>query len=480
LGNRIKKIICILLVFAAVALAGDFQPGGLELAGIYKITAIDPNLTGAGVSIGLVCRSNTYSDSFPQNDYRPDITQKCFKDKKINFHDDQYGKAGVSKHSTQIASILVGSDPNAFCPEIGNFSYMSAAPNAEMNVYEFWDFITENVFTGKWPKDDLLTISLGCSSEAWWSRGIDEMVERYGFLVIAAIGNGTDAYDLTLYPAAGANVLAVGVADSNNSLTEINAPLANHSSAGPTVDGRCKPDIVAPGNCITAINDVNNAYKLSGDYSSFAAPVVTGVAAILIQKAKSEPNLQIAASGFSGNCVLKSILMTSAEKLPGWHKGFADSNDDYEYPLDFKQGAGMVDGLGAYELLVAGLQHDGDVQTSGWDLEVIEPNAVEKVYRFQTTETGTFAATLAWNRSYQQRYPFNLNVNSWTDLQLTLRKIDAGGNVTITEISDSPVDNIEHIYTNLEPNTSYELVVSNSANGQSKATTTFAVSWQTK
>ncbi|MCE5341584.1 MAG: S8 family serine peptidase [Planctomycetaceae bacterium] len=471
------------MVCATVGFAVDGQYGAIDIAGINKVTAIDANLTGSGVSIGLVCRSNTYEDSFPQNDYRPDITHKCLQNSKINFYDDQYIAGANSNHSTQIASILVGSDSNAFYPALGNFSYKSAAPAAQLKVYEFWYFITENVFSGQWPKDDLLTMSLGSSTEAWWSRGIDEMVERYGFLVVAAIGNGTDAYDLPLYPAACTNVLAVGVVDSNNSLTEFHTPDASHSTAGPTLDGRCKPDIVAPGNCLTAISNVNEPYRPSGDYSSFAAPVVAGVASILIQKAKSDPNLQIAASGFSGNCVLKSILMTSADKLVGWHKGAADNNDDSEYPLDFKQGAGMVDALSAYNLLVAGLQHDGDVNAAGWDINLIDSSAAsEKVYRFAATagDAKKLTATLVWNRSYEVSYPFNLNMNLWNDLRLTLRKIDADGQISVADISDSPVDNVEHIYINLEPDSTYELTVSNSPNYESKDTAIYALSWTTK
>lgn len=471
-----------MLICASLALAVEEQLGALDVAGVYKVAAADSNLNGKGINIGLVCRSDTYIDSVPQNDYRPDVSHKCFQNSKVSFYDDQIGDAGISNHSTQIASILAGVDANAFHSTIGDFSYKSAVPDAKLNIYEFWHFITEYVFTGQWPKDDLLTMSLGWSCESWWSRGIDDMVENYGFLVIAAIGNGTDAYDLPLFPAAGANVLAVGVADSNGSLASFSIPDANHSTIGPTLDGRCKPDIVAPGNCLVASSDSNETYKPSGDYSSFAAPVVTGVASELIQKAKSDPNLQIAASGFSGNCVLKSILMTSAEKLAGWHKGFPGSEDDYEYPLDLKQGAGMVQGLAAYRLLTAGMQRDGAVETSGWDLNMIEPDAeTEKVYNFKTGEANSvLTATLVWNRTYEDKYPFKLNLNLWKDLQVTLRKIDASGQITIVDFSDSPVDNVEHIYVTLEPDTTYELVVSNSPNVEPKGTAAYALSWQVK
>jgi hypothetical protein len=479
LGNVIFKKWAVLLVFASLVLAVESQGGALDIAGIDKVTAIDSNLTGSGISIGLVCRSDTYKDSFPQNDYRPDITHKCLASSKIKFYDDEFIAGGISNHSTQIASILVGSDSNAFEDSLGNFSYKSAVPDAQLNVYEFWYFVTEDVFSNQWPKDDVLTMSLGSSVESWWSRGIDAMAERYGVLVVAAIGNGTNAYDLPLYPAAGNNILAVGVVDSNNSLAEFNVPDVNHSTAGPTFDGRCKPDIVAPGNCITAINSVNEPYKAGGDYSSFAAPVVAGVAGVLIQKAKSDPNLQIAASGFAGNCILKSILMTSAVKLPGWQKGTDDINDDSEYPLDFKQGAGMVDALSAYNLLVAGLQHDGDVNAAGWDINISESS--EKVYRFKTADNaGIFSATLVWNRNYESSYPFSLNVNLWNDLKLTISKVNANGSVSVIQTSDSPVDNVEHIYTHLEPNSVYEMAVSESSNYKSKDAAIYAVSWQTR
>ncbi|PKL49306.1 MAG: hypothetical protein CVV39_03090 [Planctomycetes bacterium HGW-Planctomycetes-1] len=509
LARRFVKFLVIFLVFASSAIADDLQPQAaglsafepraesrgpraLEAVGVYKIASLDPNLTGTGVSIGLVCRSDTYIDSKPQNDYRPDISHISFENSSVDFYDDGAIEGGVSNHSTAIASLLVGSDPNAFYPSLGNFSYKSAVPDAQLNTYEFWHFIVDYVFPASWPKDDLITMSLGWSCEAWWTRGIDNIADNFGLLIIASIGNGRNAYDLPLYPAAGANVLAVGVADSAGSLADFSVPDANRSTAGPTLDGRCKPDIVAPGNCLVALADTNNLYASSGDYSSFAAPVAAGVAAMLIQKAKADPNLQLAASSFAGNCVMKSILMTGAKKLPGWHKGYPDSNDDSEYPLDFKQGAGMLDGAASYNILTAGrrplglraagLQHGGDVETIGWDIDIIEPNYIaDNVYRFKTPadSQSRLTATLVWNRNYQGQYPFNLNTELWTDLQLQLRTIDDDGQIKLIDYSDSPIDNTEHLYTPLVPNTTYELVVSHSLNSPlPKGFAVYALSWQ--
>jgi hypothetical protein len=177
---------------------------------------------------------------------------------------------------------------------------------------------------------------------------------------------------------------------------------------------------------------------------------------------------------------MKSILMTSAKKLPGWHKGLPDVNDDYEYPLDFKQGAGQLDGLAAYRLLTSGSARDGDVNTAGWDVGVIEPNyVIEKVYRFKTASAGRLTATLVWNRAYENRYPFGLRINLWSDLLLQLWAVDARGRYELADYSDSPVDNVEHLYTNLKSDMVYELVVSHSFNtALPSGFTPYAFSWQ--
>jgi len=481
-GRFLNLGVVVVLCYATIASA-TLQPVGLDVAGAYGISRIDPNLTGQGVNIGVVCRSSTYIDSDPQNDYRPDISHNSLEDVKIRFHDDRgASKAGISSHSTAIASILTGLDPNAFFEPIGDFSYQGACPDAGLDIYEFRHFLVKYVFSGIWPQADLLTMSLGWSIENWWTRGIDKIAENFGILVIASIGNGTDAHDLSLYPAAGSNILAVGVADSSGSLSQFSAPDANHSTTGPTLDGRCKPDIVAPGNCLVAVAGDKDAYRPCGDYSSFAVPAVAGVASLLIQKAKSDPNLQVAVFPFVGNCIMKSILMTSAKKLPHWHKGAPQSDDDYEYPLDFRQGAGMVDGVAAYNVLTADMQRDGDVNTTGWDTNVIEPNYIaEKVYHLKTdtTEKTHISATLVWNRSYQNEYPFEPVGQLQADLRLELWAIDTVGNSQLVDYSDSPIDNVEHIYFAPEPNTEYQLVVSHSQNADLPASfTSYAVSWQ--
>ena len=99
-----------------------------------------------------------------------------------------------------------------------------------------------------------------------------------------------------------------------------------------------------------------NLYEPTGDWSSFATPVVAGAVAMLIQQAYADPNLQQAVSHDGGNCVIKSVLLNSATKLPYWHKGLLTKDDDHDVPLDYLQGAGMVNAVAASNQLLAG-QH---------------------------------------------------------------------------------------------------------------------------
>ena len=167
------------------------QPQGLNQTGIYAIQKLDPNLTGSGVKFAVLCRSNTYVEGQPQNDYRPDISHDCFASSKIVFHDRGTLPAVTSPHSTAACSILLGSDPNAYNEQLGDLNYQGAAPQAKADVYEFWHFLINNVFPQLPPDGDIITASFGSPFDDWWTRGIESLADKYGLTVVASIGNGS-------------------------------------------------------------------------------------------------------------------------------------------------------------------------------------------------------------------------------------------------------------------------------------------------
>lgn len=448
------------------------QPQALNHTGIHDLKKIDPNLTGSDVKFTVVCRSITYIDGEPQNDYRPSTEHNCFSSDLFTFKDQPGLPPGISPHSTAICSILFGDDPNAFNQYLGNFHYQGAAPRAKADIYEFWHFLTNNVFPQSPPDTDVLTASIGNQFSDWWTRGIEALAENYGLVVVAGVGNGYDAYDPPLYPAAAANVIGVGIVNSVNtenlatSLKHFSLAYPENSSSGPTPDGRCKPDIVAPGNCLAANANEPTQYEPTGNWSSFSTPLTAGAIGLLIQKAKQDPNLNTAVSPKGGNCVIKAIIMNSATKLPYWHKGRLDKYDDHSAPLDYIQGAGMLNALKAYENLIAGGQKPGDVSKTGWDLNLLQKNEIlENAYRFTIAEPNEklITATTVWNRHYNKIYPFEPIHDKNTNLRLEIWAIDPNdpNNDYLLDYSDSSVDNVEHIYCKADANyTYYEINVS--------------------
>jgi hypothetical protein len=482
-------------IFAQQASSPDglvLQPQAFAAAGIFDLKNIDPSLTGAGVKYAVICRSTTYINDIPQNDFRPAVNHNCFNSNQLNFYQDDKLKWGISSHSTAICSILFGEDPNAYNPLTGPFYYQGVVPQAKANIYEFYHFLLNNIHYHLPPDADIITASFGSQFEDWWTRGIESLVDQYGIIVVAGIGNGTNASnDPVLYPAASSNTIGVGVVDSVNTedllvrLASFAIANPEHSSTGPTVDGRSKPDIVAPGNCLVADITEPNKYEPSGNWSSFSTPVVAGAIGLLVQKAKQEPDLNMAISPYGGNCVIKAILLNSATKLPFWHKGMLKTDDDHSAPLDYIQGAGMINAVGAYKHLTAGRQKPGNVTNTGWDLNQLDNKIIKSnIYRITIDEPAgkCITATLSWNRHFETVHPFNPRPEKNTNLRLEVWAVDSDNpeKSYLLDYSDSPADNIEHIYVSADPNfTNYEIVLSvNNTSGQaSDAIERYGFAW---
>jgi hypothetical protein len=468
------------------------QPQALNWAGIYALRQTDPNLTGAGVRMGVICRSFTYNEkNEPQNDYRPNVTHACFQNAQLRFYDDRTGTPRVSAHSTAMCSILFGEDPEGTALNLTPFVYEGVVPAAEGRIYEFLHFVTQYVCTQSLPPVDVATASLGQPLEDWWTRGLEALIEHQGLVFVASIGNGWNVSEPPFYPGAGANAIGVGVVSSVSAADPATAlryfALANpqESSAGPTDDGRCKPDVIVPSNCLVAAADSNDGYAIAGNWSSFSTPVAAGVVGLLVQAAKQDASLQLAVSPQGGNCVLKAILMSSATKLPYWHKGRLTTEDDHEVPLDYVQGAGVVNAARAHQLLTAGRGQPGNVGDAGWDLNRLQAEqVVQQEYRVTVAEPADkiLTATLVWNHHYSTQYPFERLPYKNSDLRLEVWAVDPAnsGKDLLVDYSDSRVDNVEHVsFATVAGCTQYRLVVAcANLNGQVQTTgERYALAW---
>lgn len=100
-----------------------------------------------------------------------------------------------------------------------------------------------------------------------------QMATEKGMLVVVSAGNEwVTAWKTLSIPADAEGVVTVGGIDKEG----------NHSyfsSVGPTADGRSKPDVVAPGTCVV----VKGNEFILGNGTSYAAPLVTGYLACMLQ-----------------------------------------------------------------------------------------------------------------------------------------------------------------------------------------------------
>lgn len=286
----------------------------------------------------------------------------------------------------------------------------------------------------------------------------DNYAAQYGTLFVSGAGNGGQVFpSATCY-----NGIGVGVSPGS-------------SSYGPTYNGRCKPDIVAPGSGVT----------------SFSTPYVAGSAALLAQAAAAGDG------GVNTNAAkdvrtIKALLLNGAVKPSDW-------TNSQSSPLDFRYGAGVLNVFNSWHQLKMG-QHSWIETTSnsaggshppgsnpgnesslvGWDFNTItnSPSGhgsgttyLEQVnhyyFNLPAGDSYTLTATLIWNRQANQ--------TAINDLNLFLYNT-ASSNVVM--ISTSAVDNVEHIFTTNLPAGRYDLQVSKDPTGQISTDETYSLAYE--
>ncbi len=278
----------------------------------------DMGITGRGVGVAVI---DTGISRLRNIRYNSDGDERAmvFRDFVVRNKNKTYKNRDSNGHGTHVASIIANSSKTIRHGKTGKEnleSYNGIAPNADLFIVRAFDKhgtssysrvleAMEYVIANK----DLFNIRVlnlsfsSLPSSHYWDDPLNQMVMRAwqeGIVVVAAAGNrGSGAMSVGV-PGNTPYIITVGATTDNGTPYDLNDDyVPTFSSAGPTVEGFIKPELVAPGSRIQGLiskrtfirdhfsmfdNDPFNEhdyFDLSGTSQSTA--VVSGIVALMIE-----------------------------------------------------------------------------------------------------------------------------------------------------------------------------------------------------
>ena len=288
---------------------------------------------------------------------------------------------------------------------------------------------------------------------------LDYVAEKYGTVAVVAAGN-ENASAVQGAPNGQYNGFTVGATGGTN--FDRVTDFSNYATA---TDLRTKPDLVAPGQGVTLATanwEAGSLYTDQGRGTSFAAPMVGGIVAQMMGYGKAH-HLSVSP------LAIKAILMagsTHVYKNAGgtWvdrHEMTTATGVVIDQPLDEEQGAGRVDGVGAYNIYAR--KTDQSTRMTNWTLSGLRENGSFSM-KLGNLKAGQHIDTaLTWFRHVTRKDagPSGLDGSdrftqsaSLANFSLTLLL-----NGKRFETSDSSWDNLDYLSLDVPKNGNYTLLV---------------------
>ena len=278
-------------------------------------------------------------------------------------------------------------------------------------------------------------------------RRFDYAIIRDQFIACVGLNNGANTTVPSILSSS-YNAISVGNTNGSHSrgqtVSGIDMGTGNIEHDGP---GRTKPDIVANDNSTSACTP----------QVSSAVTFLIGIA-----KAKHKENALLPE-------VMKALIMAGASK-----KEFNNWFRNKEMPIDPVLGAGKINLQNSYHILIAEEQEPESISSNyGWDFGSIDKSS-EAFYYIKLEENVSEASfSLNWNRVIRSAEWLDGNPysESIADMKLELyrKKEDS---ITLYDISDSKIDNLEHLYLRGLDRGEYLLKVS------SDTATNYGLAWR--
>ena len=281
-------------------LGSNGQINQLNLSPLHQL-----GFKGKGIRIGIADGGFYNADcleSLPKEQWLGYID---FTDDK----DDIFSQTG--NHGTLCLTAIVAKKEVSDGTIVGTFTYSGTATDASYYLFKTEEYATES------PKEidnwvaaiemadslglHIVSTSLGYTTfdkkdfnfayedmDGRTSRGAQAatIAAHKGMLLVVAAGNdGNNAWHYLSTPADADNILTVGAVNTSGNIAEF-------SSFGPSADGRVKPEVCAVGAGTALINPATNDV-MNGNGTSFACPLIAGMAASLWSALPNATNMEI-------------------------------------------------------------------------------------------------------------------------------------------------------------------------------------------
>jgi hypothetical protein len=488
--RRLSKRALFTAVLAGLSLS--ILAGSTALAGINDdvgYTKLQTQLggstpTGAGVNVTQVEANETMNSA----QYAPSVAGKT-----IILRD---GPSAISSHASQVGAAFYGL--SSIAPGVTGIESFNVAKATLPDVTTPTDWVDDFLhgISGSRPSWSLQNSRV--ANHSWVGTfgnnradvdilyRTDWLVETDDFIQVVGINNGLNNAKPLL--ASAMNSISVGRTDANHSTGSVPLPVSDIGPPNGTYQtvysaSHPRPDIVVP--------DVS---------TSFAAPVVSSAATMLISASQAHPSW----SNFSYTTgidpidsssratqtirsaetseVIKATLMAGADKFVLSNSFDGSSITTYRASLanqtanglDNRYGAGQLNVYNSYRILSAGEQDSiqdtvgspVDIGLAGFDYDnAFGTTQTQADYEFTASASGPLQATLAWNIEVDMNKVAAASTNAvfatagtLYDLNLSLFDLTLGGGPIA--LSASTTDNTESIMATLISGHRYQLRVS--------------------
>ena len=255
----------------------------------------------------------------------------------------------------------------------------------------------------------------------------DGTINTFGFMVSKSAGNGGfgSGNPTITHPAPAYNLMATANMDDFNNTNRATHRITSTSSRGPTVLGRKKPDITAPGNNSFSTTPSGGFANIGG--TSSAAPKVSSGIVLLWD------------AGVTNVMAGKAILLNTADAMNDM--GTSSTADDVY--VDGSSGTALR--LGIHEPRTRYLNLNNSF------LGTVTGRNGSQPYRFFSGPMQPFdKATLVWERHVAYNgATFPTQIESLSDLDLWAYRQSSNAGVAA---STSAIDNVEQIHSTLSVN----------------------------